>query len=189
MDERKQSYFYNLSEISSAVKVASAPLDIIRSILGRMTVTMQAKGSSLMLLSPDRKVLMHTASYGMSDWYIKKGPISADRSLGEALEGKPVAVVDVENDDRIQYHEEAKQEGIASVLSVPVLLRGEVIGEIRVYTAEKRDFDDVDIGFVSEVAKLGVIAPEIAKLYDSVQKDYDKMEQDIDKWRAAFEHE
>jgi len=50
---------------------------------------MWAKGCSLMLLSPDKKVLLHIVAYGLSDWYVRKGPVSADKSISEALEGKP----------------------------------------------------------------------------------------------------
>jgi GAF domain-containing protein len=128
-----------------------------------------------MLLTPDKKLLLHTADYGLSDAYVKKGPLSADKSIAEALNGKPVAILDATTDERIQYREEAKKEGIASILCVPMKLREEIIGVIRVYTAEPRQFTEDDIYFVSAVANLGAIALENARLYDSLQRDYNAL--------------
>jgi GAF domain-containing protein len=142
-----------------------------------------------MLLSPDRKVLLHTVAYGLSEWYVKKGPVSADKSISEALEGKAVAILDVTKDDRIQYREQAKKEGIASILSVPVMLREENIGVIRVYTAEPCHFTMDDIYFVGAVANLGAIALENARLYEAVQKDYETFRREMLEWRAALGNE
>jgi len=89
-------------------------------------------------------------------------------------------------DSRIQYRKQAKEEGIASILCSPVMLREEVIGVVRVYTAEPRHFTYSDIYFVGAVANLGAIALENARLYDSVEKGYEELRRDIAEWRAAL---
>jgi len=142
-----------------------------------------------MLLSLDRKVLLHTVAYGLSDWYVRKGPVSADRSIAEALEGKPIAVFEATKDERIQYRDQAKKEGIASILSVPMMLREETIGVIRVYTADPCHFNMDDTYFAGAVANLGAIALENARLYEATQKDYETFRQDMLEWRAALGHE
>ena len=138
-----------------------------------------------MLLSPDRKQLFNTAAYGLSDWYVRKGPVSIDKSISEALGGKAVAVLDATEDERVQYRKQAKKEDIASILSVPVSLREETIGVIRVYTGKPYRFTTDDIFFVRAVAHLGAIALENARLYESVQKDYTTFRRDMLKWHAS----
>ena len=140
MERTKEVYYTSLYELAAALNSARSPESILQSIAEGVAKTMGAKGCSLMLLSPDRKVLLHTVAYGLSDWYVRKGPVSADRSISEALEGKPVAVFEAIKDERIQYREQAKKEGIASILSVPMMLREETIGVIRVYAAEPCPF-------------------------------------------------
>jgi len=100
-----------------------------------------------------------------------------------------VAVLNAVDDDRIQYQKQAKEEGVASILSVPVLLRGEVIGVMRIYTAQPRHFTDADIYFVGAVANLGAIALENARLYDATKKDYEELRLDLAEWRAALGYE
>jgi GAF domain-containing protein len=189
MDIAKEIYYKSLYELATTLNSARAPAAVLQSIVEGVAKAMGEKSCSLMLLSPDRKELLHTVAYGLSDWYVKKGPISADKSISEALEGKPVEVLYATEDKRIQYHEEAKQEGIHSILSVPVRLREEIIGVIRVYTDMWRHFTDDDIYFVSAVANLGAIALENARLYEAVQKDFDTFRLDMLEWRAALGHE
>jgi len=176
------TYYQCLYELAATMNSAHAPEAILRCIVEGVTKATQSKGCSVMLLSPDKKVLLHTVSYGLSDWYVTKGPVSADKSISQALEGKVVAVLKATEDERVQYREQAKKEGIASILSVPMKLRGENIGVMRVYTTKPRHFSMGDIYFVEAVANLGAIALENAKLYEAVQKDYETFRQDMLRW-------
>lgn len=189
MERDREQYFTNLYELAATINSARTSESILQSVVEGVARAMGAKGCSLMLLSPDRKVLYHTAAYGLSDWYVRKGPVSADRSISEALEGKPIAILDATVDHRIQYQEQARKEGIASILSVPMTLREEIIGVIRVYSGERRYFTLEDMYFVGAVANLGAIALENARLYEAVQKDYEAFRQDMLEWRAALGHE
>lgn len=186
MDKNSGNYYQSLYEIAAAMNSIRVPEDVLRSIVENVTKAMGAKGCSLMLLTPDRKLLLHTAAYGLSDWYVRKGPLSADKSISEALEGKPVAVLDAAEDARIQYREQAKKEGIVSILSVPMMLKEETIGVIRVYSGQPRHFTMDDMYFVGAVANLGAIALENARLNESVEKDYEALRLDISEWRAAL---
>ena len=179
MESNLESYYQSLYEVAATLNSARAAGVILRSMVENVAKALRVKGCSLMLLSPDKKALFHTAAYGLSDWYIKKGRISSDKSLAEALEGKVVAVLHAPEDDRVQYREEAKKEGIASVLSVPMMLREEIIGVVRVYTAEARHFDLDDMYFVGAVANLGAIALENAKLYHTLRRDYESLRRDM----------
>jgi GAF domain-containing protein len=189
LEEQKERYYHSLYEIAAAVNSAGAPESVLRSIVESVAKALDVKGCSLMLLTPDKKLLLHTAAHGLSDWYLRKGPVSADKSIAEALEGRPVSVLYATEDDRIQYRKQAEQEGIASILSVPVLLREEVVGVMRVYTAQPCEFTNADIYFVGAVANLGAIALENARLYDSVKKDYEELRLDLAEWRAALGYE
>jgi len=189
MERNKEHYYTSLYELAATLNSARAPDSILQSVVEGVAKAMEAKGCSLMLLSPDKKVLLHTVAYGLSDWYVRKGPVSADKSISEALDGKAVAILDATKDNRIQYQEQAKKEGISSILSVPMMLREETIGVIRVYTAEPYHFTMDDMYFVGAVANLGAIALENARLYEATQKDYETFRQDMLEWRAALGHE
>jgi len=189
MRKTERDYYQSLWIIATAINLAQTRENVLRSVVEHVARTMEVRGCSLMLLTPDRKHLLHTVSYGISDSYIEKGPVSADKSISDALGGIPVAVMNAIEDDRIQYHEQARKEGIASILSVPMRLKQEIIGMARVYTTKPYQFTRADMYYVGGVVNLAAIALENARLYEAVGKDYDEFRRDILEWRSALGHE
>ena len=145
--------------------------EVLCTIVETLCKAALAKGCSLMLLTLDRKQLIHTVAYGLSDWYMRKGPVVVDENIAQALRGKPMAVLDATADRRIQYREQAKREGIISMLSLPLMRRGKVVGIIRIYTSEPRKFLAREIEFFGALADLGAIALERAEIHESVDRD------------------
>ncbi|HIE16676.1 MAG TPA: HAMP domain-containing histidine kinase [Dehalococcoidia bacterium] len=161
-----------LYSIAQKLNSNLAPHEVLRTIVETTCDAANAKGCSLMLFTPDRQQLVHTLACGLSDWYVRKGPVRVDAALAQALEGKPVMILDASADLRVQYREQAKKEGIVSMLSVPLVRRGEVIGILRIYTSEARRFSDEEIDFFSALANLGAIALERAELLEEEKKQF-----------------
>jgi GAF domain-containing protein len=186
MTRERRDYYESVYQIASILNSARDPRALLHSIVETTAKAMGAKACSLMLLTAERDVLLHTAAYGLSDRYLRKGPVAVGQIISYVLEGKPVAVLDATTDERVLYREQAKKEGIASMLSVPMRLRGEVIGVLRVYTAEPRRFSKDDIRFVETIGNLGAVALENLRAYDVLQKDYEAFRRDMLQWRAAL---
>ena len=183
VEKEKVTYYHRLYEVAEAVNSAGTPDAVRRALVESVAEALHSKACSIMLLTPDRKRLLHTVAYGLSDWYLRIGPVSADKSISEALDGKPVAVLDATEDERVQYRKQAKREGIASILSVPIMLRGQIIGVIRVYSEEPREYTEDDMYFARAVANLGAIALENARVHDSLWKEFEAFKRDILDWR------
>lgn len=130
---------------------------------------LQTKGCALFLINPKTHELEVAAAVGLSDNYLNKGPISALRSIADALKDGPVAIYDVSDDPRIQYPGEARREGIASILAVPIMARGNPIGAVRIYTAEKWEFNIEDVNLVQAVAQIAGMAIEMSRLYKGLK--------------------
>ena len=78
-----------------------------------------------------------------------------------------------------QYPKEAKEEGIASIVSVPLRIKGRVIGVMRLYTPEPREFSEEEINSAEVLAETGAIAIENAKMYERIKKDYESIMRDL----------
>lgn len=189
MKKNKQNYYQSLYEVATVLNSERDPRALLHSIVENVAKATGAKACSLMLLTPDREVLLHTVAYGLSDWYLRKGPVRVGKIISDVLEGKPVAVLNASEDERVLYREEAKKEGIASILSVPMRLRGEVIGVLRVYTAKPYRFTKDDIYFVETIANLGAVALENLRAHDVIQKDYEMFRREMLQWRAELGYE
>jgi GAF domain-containing protein len=186
MVKEKRDYYESVYQITLVLNSARDSEALLHSIVESVARAMGAKACSLMLLTTERDVLLHTVAYGLSDWYLRKGPVALGKIISEVLEGKPVAVLDATTDERVLYREQAKREGISSMLTVPVRIRGQVIGVLRVYTAKPYRFTRDDIRFVETVGNLGAVALENLRAYDILQKDYETFRRDMLQWRAAL---
>lgn len=174
MEQQPLDYYKALYQIATEVDSSTSTKDVLNGIVRSTAKTIGAKGCSLMLLTQDRKRLVHTVAYGLSSSYIKKGSVKVDTIIDEALKGNPMVVFDAITDPRIQYKAQAKEEGIASILSIPMVLREEIIGILRVYTCEPRDFTTEDIEFLNLVAALGAISLRKAREYESQEHYYEQ---------------
>ena len=130
--------------------------------------------------------LQLVASSGLSDKFLNKGPVSAEKSVTQAMRGETVIIDDVENDDRLQYRDEVLQEGIASMLVVPIKVKEDVIGILRLCSAVKRHYPRDIIVLVEALAQTGGLAIQNASLYMALQDDMKELKDDIWSHRTWF---
>jgi hypoxanthine phosphoribosyltransferase len=149
-----------VSELSSSERLR----DTLATMVKKTASAMKSSGCSVLLFDVTSGRLLHAVPHGLSDWYIRKGFLDADKSLSDTLAGKVVTVLDATTDPRVEYREMAQREGIASMASVSLRQRGSVIGALRVYTREQRSFSLDEIAFLTAVADLASIAMENAEL-------------------------
>lgn len=170
MKDLKLSY-ETLIKVTKSLSKSKDPDTIIPMTVESIRMAMGVKGCALFLFNRETKKLELAASDGLSQEYINKGTLSALRSIAESLNEGPVAVFDVSNDPRIQYPQAAQKEGIASILSVPVMVADDAIGAMRVYTADKWDFTLDDVNFVQALAQIAGVLIEMSRLYKG-QSEY-----------------
>ena len=157
--------YETLIKISRSLSKSKDSEEIIRMTVESLKSALGIKGCALFLINRQSKALEVAASAGLSAEYLNKGPVSALRSIADSLEEGPIAVYDVSDDPRIQYPDAARKEGIASILSVPIMIGDEAIGAIRAYTAEKWEFTLDDVNFVQALAQIAGILIEMTRLY------------------------
>ncbi|MFH1567808.1 MAG: GAF domain-containing sensor histidine kinase [Gemmatimonadota bacterium] len=165
---REMEALYELGQVVHATLDLKQVLALIAENGARL---MGVKGCSIGLLDETGQSLLPGGAYGLSQDYLDKGPVEVARSamVAEALTGAAVRIADVANDPRLQYPEGAVQEGVASIACVAMELQDRHTGVLRVYSAVPRQFSDGEIAFLRNLASLGAVAIESAKLYAESQ--------------------
>jgi GAF domain-containing protein len=167
---KKQLINYEtLLKITKVISHSRNPEEVVLMTVESIKTALDVKGCSVFLINRKTDELEVAASYGLSDEYINKGPVSALRSIALSLEEGPVAIYDVSDDPRIQYPDAAKKEGIASILSVPIVVAGRLIGALRIYTSEHWEFTLEDVNFVQAMAQIAGMAIEMARQYKGLK--------------------
>jgi sigma-B regulation protein RsbU (phosphoserine phosphatase) len=144
-------------------------LESLLQLVARTVVEiMGAKGCMIRLLNEDRTELIAAAVAGLSEAYLKKGPIRLDRSRidQEVMRTKrTVYVQDQRNDPRVLYPLEARGEGIVSSLCAPMIYSGRVEGILRVYTGQVHQFNWFETALLEAIAAQAAAAIVNARLY------------------------
>ena len=163
---KKQLLNYEtMLKLVKAISHSRDPEEVVLMTVESIKTALDAKGCTLFLIDRKSNELKVAASYGLSDEYIDKGPLSAMHSIAQSLEEGPVAIFDVTDDPRLQYPTEAVKEGISSILSVPVVAGGRIMGALRVYTSDPWEFTLDDVNFVQAMAYMVGMAIVMARHY------------------------
>ena len=166
----KADLFESLASVSQAINSALNLDDALNVITQEACELMRGKMCSLMLLDESREWLDLRASYGAGEAYRNKPRVSAAESLLGAVvrRKKPLQLENVQTSTRYQSVEAARQEGLISLLSVPLIFGGEATGALSIYTGAPYSFSNEEVRILSALAELSAIAIEKARLYERV---------------------
>ena len=172
MARSRNSYYSALKQINKVANSALSLKRICNSIAKSAAKAVQANGCRILSLNPQKEYLITIGAYGLSDIYLKKGPLDVHKSLPDILDGKVVFIANAGKDERVQYPETALAQRISSILGIPVLDKGEAIGEIRIYTREPHQFSEADRSFLLSVADICSVVFERAELHQLLEQGY-----------------
>jgi len=168
---------------AEAEKALTSSLDlkeILNLICASVVRLVKVKAAALHMYRKKDNVLEIASSCGLSDEYLKKGVITSDKGIAEALEfGQPVLIDEAAFGSKLHHPEEAKKEGIKSILSVPLRLDEAILGFLRIYSAEKRSFSDEEMDLLIRFAEQASRAIENAMAYERVRGDIEGMKKSI----------
>lgn len=164
-----QIYLKQIEALSKIANLITSGLyleELLRLIVNVTAEIMNSKISALMLLDPQKKELVIKATQSVSEAYNKKPSVK----LGEgivgivALHNKPICVLDVKEDPRYLSRDIARSEGLCSLASVPLAVKGRVIGVLNCYTSKKHKFTKSELDVLTALANQAAVAIENAEL-------------------------
>ena len=168
---KRNNFFKTFCKISKAFGTTLGKKKLLDLIVQSAIETMEAKAACLFLADEEKDMFVPMAQKGLSDNYLHANPLQAQRVVDEMLKEGHLSFHDATTDSRLENLEAKKAEGIASILSVPVMVKEKAIGVLSLYTAEHRDFSKDEIDFLSALADQGGIAIEQSQLFERINKN------------------
>jgi sigma-B regulation protein RsbU (phosphoserine phosphatase) len=125
-----------------------------------------ASACSIRLLDDETGELKMRSTFGLSEEYRNKGPVTKDDPvIKAAFAGQTVIIDDMGDDDRVKYKNASKKEGIVSQLTVKMEFKNKPVGVLRLYRPTYGGFTENDISLARSVASQCAVAITNAKNY------------------------
>jgi two-component system, sensor histidine kinase PdtaS len=155
-----------LSEVSKTIATSPYLEEILQLLVNLTAQQFNYRVCTVRLLDEERGVLVLRATQAPAKAYQRKRAIALGESIaGRAIaENRPVIVQDVQVDADYIGHDLAAEQGLRSMICVPLTVQDKPVGVLSCYTSEVRDFPPDEINALETLAKQAAISIEHAKL-------------------------
>src|SRR3989344_440181 len=165
--EHYQVYVKQIEALSKVANLITSGLyleELLRLIVHVTAEIMNSKICSLMLLDPAKKELVVRATQSISEAYNKKPNVKLCEGIAGivARDNKPICVLDAKEDSRYLNRDIAKKEGLCSLASVPLAVKGRIIGVLNCYTSKIHKFTKPELDVLTTLANQAAVAIENA---------------------------
>ena len=167
--DRMQQQIQELSTLAKVSQTVTSPLylDEMLGVVTEMAArVMGAKATSLRLLDEASGQLVLRAAHNIGASAQQALAVAGGQSIAgqAAASGRPIIVPDIQADERYTKHALAEQEGWASLLSVPLMVRDRIVGVFSCYTSDHHDFNPQEVELFQTLANQTALAIENARL-------------------------
>jgi transcriptional regulator with GAF, ATPase, and Fis domain len=173
--ERERQFLLSFQEISSAINSILNIKKVMQLAVNKITNVLGACGAQIRLLDTKTQQLQLTASYGLSQEFLKIGPIKEKRGADQEALEKIIVIDDVKTDPRVQYRTEMIKENISRLLTIPLIVRKKIIGELTIFTGGDRSFGKEEIRFANAIAQQCAFAIENSRMYQRVKYEFQQL--------------
>ena len=162
----------DLREIAQALS-AAWDVDTTLDLIARKTAqVMRVDSCSIYLLDPSGDTLRLRASTGLAHQALGRAALKLGEGLTgwAAQNGQPVAAQDAQADPRFKLLPQTHESDLHSLLAVPLINRGRVIGAFNVQTRLPTEFTPMQIELAALISDLSAGAIDRALLYDHMNR-------------------
>lgn len=158
-----------LSHIGKAI-TSALDLDKLLNLILYTTITvLEGDSGSIMLIDKEKDELYVRAGYGMTREAIKGKRIKIGKEIAGyvAKENKPLLLNRGMEDE--YFVKILRKEGVKSCMSIPLILKNELVGVFNINRTKGKNFTDDDLNTLSSLALQATISIEEAQLYQALE--------------------
>jgi two-component system, NtrC family, sensor kinase len=163
-------------DINRLVHSGKTLREVLQRAVSKSTELINAKGALLRLYNEEKDLFEVAAAFGLGEMYLSKGPVSNKKILAD-LDGpdRVVIISDIWTAPRVEYPQEAWDEGIRMMLDIPLTLDLEIMGLMRIYLPEQREFSEEEKTLMVYMAEQCACAINKARFIENQKVRYDQL--------------
>jgi len=161
-----EDYLKTLNKISRAITSDLYLEDILKLIVTLTANVIKAKVCNVWLIDEKKQEFNIKATQSMHQEYLNKKTIKLNEGIVGlvAREKKPKIIFDVLKEEQYKEKKLAREEGLISMASIPMMVKDKVIGVLNVYTNKPYEFTKAEITLLSTIANQAAVAIEKTEL-------------------------
>jgi two-component system NtrC family sensor kinase len=180
-----ETFYRVFRDIATLVHSSTSLKEVLDLVVHKSTEIMNAKGALLRIHNEESNQFDAAAAYGFGEKYFSKGPVTSEKILTEEIRQNRVLIIkDIWKAPRVEYPQEALDEGIRMILDVPLTVGTHIVGVIRIYLTEERDFSDDELSFVVSIAEQCACAINKTRLLENQKSRYEHLSIQTEKMSA-----
>jgi len=170
--DQKTAQLAALREIGQAINAAWELRATLELITRKTAGVMDMDSCSIYLFDETGAYLVLKATTGLAPESVGRARLRLEEGLTgwAARTGEPVGVADAARDPRFKYLPETKEAIFQSLLAVPLVNQGRVIGAMNVQTQTHHQYGADEVELLSLIGDLAAGALEKAMLYERMQR-------------------
>jgi signal transduction histidine kinase len=177
-----ENYFHVFRDIIRAMYSTTSLQEVLQVVVTKSAEVLDAKGALLRILNRESNQFDVRAACGLGERYLSKGPVTTEKLLSDPSELHQVKIIsDIWHAPRVEYPQEAWNEGIRMIIDVPLAVTEQMTGLIRIYLTERRGFSDDELDFILTVAEQCACIIERVQLMENQQAQFDHLATRMDK--------
>ncbi len=155
-----------LSEVTKTISSSPYVEEILQLLVNLTAQQFDYRVCTVRLLDEQRRELVLRATQAPAKAYQRKRAIKLGESIaGKAIaENRPIIVRDVQVEEDYIGHDLAVEQGLRSMVCVPLTLQDRPVGVLSCYTSDVREFSQDEIKALETLAKQAAVSIEHAKL-------------------------
>ena len=156
--------------------------EVLDVVVNKSVGVLNAKGSLLRILNKETNQFEVRAACGLGERYLSKGPVTTEKLLPNPTELHKVQIItDIWHAPRVEYPQQAWDEGIRMMVDVPLSVKDQMIGLIRIYLTQVREFSEDELDFIITVAEQCACIIERVQLMENQQAQFTHLATQMEK--------
>ena len=171
-----ETFYRVFRDISTLVHTGKSLKEVLDRVVWKASELLDAKGALLRIRNLETQQFDVAAAHGMGERYLNKGPVTSEKILSDEIRQNRVLIIeDIWKAPRVEYPQEAWDEGIRMMLDIPLTVVDETIGLLRIYLTEKREFTEDELSFMVSIGEQCACAINKARLIENQKARYDQL--------------
>jgi hypothetical protein len=188
--EELEQHYREISLLYEIQQEMASTLDygsVLKLIVHRTKQIMEASECTIRLVveREGRRFIRIVATSGRKIIGPEEVPFEESLIDHPVMGGEMIYMEDVRTDPCFRWQDEAREEGIVSMICAPLVARRRIIGTIRLYTAERREFDVSERKMLLAIAGQAAQAIENAHLYRQIESKNQELVESYEALRSA----